>query len=68
MAGGTDALVEYAGEKFTFTWEESEHVLTRAYTKTMKDTKTRIRLERQEYPNKSIPEIIREKLNSAIRP
>lgn len=61
---GTDALVEYAGEKFEFAWEESEHVLIRAYTKNMKDGKTRIRLERQEYPNKSIPEIIREKLAS----
>jgi hypothetical protein len=59
---GIDALVEYAGEKFVFTWEESEHVLIRAYTKTMMDRKTRIRLERQEYPNKTVPEIIEEKL------
>jgi hypothetical protein len=61
---GTDASVGYAGEKFEFKWEDGEHVLIRAYTKTMKDGKTRIRLERQEYPNKSIPEIIREKLAS----
>jgi hypothetical protein len=64
---GTDALVEYTGEKFTFTWEESEHVLIRAYTKTMKDRKTRMRLERQEYPNKTLPEIIEDKLNAEIR-
>jgi hypothetical protein len=64
---GADALVEYAGEKFEFTWEESKHILIRAYTKTMKDRKTRIRLERQEYPNKTFPKIIEEKLNAEIR-
>jgi hypothetical protein len=64
---GVDALVEYAGEKFEFTWEESKHILIRAYTKTMKDRKTRIRLERQEYPNKTFPKIIEEKLNAEIR-
>jgi hypothetical protein len=64
---GTDALVEYAGERFELTWEDSEHVLIRAYTKTMRDGKTRIRLERQEYPNKTLPKIIEEKLNAEIR-
>jgi hypothetical protein len=65
---GVDASVEYSGEKFTFTWEESEHVLIRAYTKTMKDNRTRIRLERQEYPNKILPQIMEEKLNAAGLP
>jgi hypothetical protein len=64
---GADALVEYAGEKFEFTWEDSKHILIRAYTKTMKDRKTRIRLERQEYPNKTFPEIIEQKLSEEIR-
>lgn len=64
---GTDASVEFAGEKFEFTVEESERILIRAYTKTMKDGKTRIRLERQEYPNKTFPEIIEDKLNAEIR-
>jgi hypothetical protein len=64
---GTDALVEYTGDKFAFTWEQSEHILVRAYAKTMNDKKTRIRLERQEYPNKLLPEILEEKLNTEIR-
>ena len=63
---GVDALVEYTGDKFAFTWKEGERILIRAYTKTMKDRKTRIRLERQEDPNKTFPEIIEEKLNKVL--
>ncbi len=59
---GTDALTEYSGEKFCMTWETAENVLIRAYSKVMTDNKTRIRLERQEYPNSSIAEVIEEKL------
>jgi hypothetical protein len=59
---GTDALTEYSGEKFCMTWETAENVLIRAYSKVMSDNKTRIRLERQEYPNASIADVIEEKL------
>lgn len=60
---GVDSLVEYTGDKFAVTWEIGQHALIRAYTKIMKDKKTRIRLERQELPNKTFPEIMDEKLN-----
>jgi hypothetical protein len=46
------------------TWETGQHVLVRAYTKTMKDKKIRMRLEHQEYPNKTLPVAIEEKLDS----
>jgi hypothetical protein len=59
---GTDALTEYSGEKFCMTWETAENVLIRAYSKVMTDNKTRIRLERQEYPDVSIADVIEEKL------
>ncbi|CAN5418713.1 hypothetical protein BH18THE2_BH18THE2_17120 [soil metagenome] len=62
---GADSLVEYTGEKFAVTWEIGQNALVRAYTKSMKDKKSRIRLERQECPNKSFPEIMEEKLNAA---
>jgi hypothetical protein len=64
---GADSLVEYAGDKFAVTWEIGQHVLVRAYIKTMKDKKTRIRLERQEYPNKTIQAAIEEKLDAGGR-
>jgi hypothetical protein len=58
-----DGLVEYSGDKFTVTWEKGQNVLVRAYAKKMKDKRTRIRLERQEYPNKSLQLIVEGKLN-----
>ena len=61
---GTDSLVRYAGEKFEVTWEIAENVLVRVYTKDLKEKGTRIRLERQEYPNKTFAEAIEEKLNT----
>jgi hypothetical protein len=61
---GTDSLVRYAGEKFEVTWEVAENVLVRAYTKDLKEKGTRIRLERQEYPNKTFVDAIEEKLNT----
>jgi hypothetical protein len=60
---GADGLVEYTGDKFTLTWEIGQNALMRAYAKKMKDKRTRIRLERQEYPNKSLQQIVGEKLN-----
>ena len=61
---GTDSLVRYAGEKFEVTWEVAENVLVRVYTKDLKEKGTRIRLERQEYPNKTFVEAVEEKLNA----
>ena len=60
---GVDSLVEYTGEKFVITWEIGQNALVRAYTKKLRDQKTRIRFERQEYPNRTFPEIMEEKLN-----
>jgi hypothetical protein len=61
---GTDSLVRYAGEKFEVTWEVAQNVLVRVYTKDLKEKGTRIRLERQEYPNKTFLEAVEEKLNT----
>jgi hypothetical protein len=60
---GMDALTEYSGEKFAVTWENGQNALFRVYTKRMKDKRTRIRTEQQEYPNKSLLQIVEEKLN-----
>jgi hypothetical protein len=64
---GADALIEYSGEKFSVTWETAEDVLIRAYSKIMNDDKTRIRLERQEYPKATLADIIEQKLSSDRR-
>jgi hypothetical protein len=61
---GADASVEYSGEKFSVTWEIAENVLIRAYSKVMNDNRTRIRLERQEYPRTTIADAIEQKINS----
>jgi hypothetical protein len=59
---GADASIEYTGKEFSATWEVGENALIRAYSKDMKDGKTRIRLERQEYPRKIFADAIEEKL------
>ena len=59
---GNDALTEYSGEKFSVTWETAEDALVRAYSKVMNDNKTRIRLERQEYPKATLADMIEQKL------
>jgi hypothetical protein len=66
---GADCCKEYVGEEFCVTWEVGEHVLIRAYSKEMiaggnknKKMQKQVRLERQEYPNKSFEEAIEEKL------
>jgi hypothetical protein len=64
---GTDALVEYSGDKFCVTWETAENVLLRAYSKQMADNRTRIRLERQEYPRITLADVIEQKINSNHR-
>ena len=59
---GADASIEYTGEKFSFTWA-AENVLIRAYTKVMNDKRSRIRLERQEYPRTTLADAIEQKIN-----
>jgi hypothetical protein len=61
---GADASIEYTGEKFSATWGVGENALIRAYSKDIgRDGKTRIRLERQEYPGKSLADAIMDKLS-----
>jgi hypothetical protein len=62
---GLDASVEYAGERFSATWEVGEHALIRVYSKEMVEahgslTRNIVRLERQEYPNKTLQDAIQE--------
>jgi len=61
---GADASIEYTGKEFSATWEVGENALIRAYSKDMKNGKSRIRLERQEYPNKSLVDAVMDKLSS----
>jgi hypothetical protein len=63
---GVDALKTYTGEKFYVSWEVAQHALITAYSKDWKDGKRRVRIEKQEYPQKSLAEALEEKLN-AIR-
>jgi hypothetical protein len=63
---GADALKTYAGENFYVSWEVAQHALITAYSKDWKDGKRRVRIEKQEYPQKSLAEALEEKLN-AIR-
>jgi hypothetical protein len=59
---GVDSITEYTGDKFSATWEVGQNALIRAYSKDMKEQGRTIRLERQEYPNKSFADAIEEKL------
>ena len=58
---GRDASVEYTGERFCISVEKLQHVLTRIYVKDF-NGKNRIRIERQEYPKKTLIDAIEEKL------
>jgi hypothetical protein len=58
---GADSLTECSGEKFHVSWETGRNILVRAYTKIMKDKKVRIRLERQEYPRKTLQAVVEER-------
>ena len=60
---GRDALIEYTGEKFSITIEQAQRILTRVYVKDS-NGKNRIRIERQEYPKKTVAQAINEKLES----
>jgi hypothetical protein len=51
---GVDTLDEYDKEEFHVTFEEGVSDIFRIYTKRMKDKRTIVRAERQEYPNEYI--------------
>ena len=61
---GVDSVTEYTGERFSCTWEVGQNALCRAYTKDFRNGRIHIRLERQEYPRRSLAYAIEEKLNS----
>lgn len=63
---GRDALIEYKGEKFHASWEVAEHALITAYIKEWMHNKKRPRIEKQEYPKKSLAEALEEKLNGSL--
>ena len=52
--------------KFEVAWEGGQNALFRIYTKDLNGV-TRIRRERQEYPNKRFDEAINEKLPTVIK-
>ena len=60
---GADSRLQCTGEKFSITFKEGIDSLLRVYTKQKERKDTRIRIERQEYPRKSIIDAINEKLN-----
>jgi hypothetical protein len=59
---GVDSLDEYLGGKIDLEWKDAQHALIRVYTKKMKDKKSRIRLESQEYPRKSLQAAVAERI------
>lgn len=65
---GRDALIEYKGAKFHTSWEVGQHALIVAYVKEWADDKKRVRIEKQEYPRKSLAEALEEKLYGAKLP
>ena len=69
---GADSLTQFTGEKFSITFQDGRNVLLRIYSKERqqpkrrgkrRNTDTRIRIERQEYPNKSVEDAINERLD-----
>jgi hypothetical protein len=59
---GADSTITYMREKFYASWEVAHHALITAYSKDWKDGKSRVRIEKQEYPQKSLAEALEEKL------
>ena len=59
---GADSRLQCTGEKFSITVKDGRNVLFRVYTKQRERKQTRIRIEKQEYPRKSIIDAINEKL------
>jgi hypothetical protein len=64
---GRDSITTFSGDKFNISWEIAEHALVNAYCKEWKQGKTRVRIEKQEYPRKSLAEALEEKLNANCR-
>jgi hypothetical protein len=60
---GADSMLQCTGEKFSITFKDGRNVLLRVYTKQRERKDIRIRIERQEYPRKSIIDAINEKLD-----
>ena len=60
---GRDALVEYGGEKFYFTWEDRlnifhHHIYSKEYKgRSGKKKIMKVRKEVQEYPNKLLKDV-----------
>ena len=63
---GSDSPSEYTGDEFEVAWEVGQNALFRIYTKDLNGV-TKIRRERQEYPNKRFDEAISEKLPTTIK-
>ena len=63
---GHDSPDEYTGNEFEVAWEDGQNALMRIYTKDLNGV-TKIRRERQEYPNKRFDEAIDEKLPTIIK-
>jgi hypothetical protein len=61
---GADTTTTYTRKKFYASWEEAQHALITVYIKDWKDGKSRVRIEKQEYPQKSLAEALEEKLYS----
>ena len=61
---GVDSAITYIGEKFYASWGVGQHALITVYSKDWKDGKSRVRIEKQEYPQKSLAEALEEKLYS----
>jgi hypothetical protein len=60
---GADSRLQCTGEKFSITFKDGRNVLLRVYTKQREYKDTRIRIEKQEYPRKTIIDAINEKLD-----
>lgn len=60
---GVDGLVTYTGPPFFFSWGSSKNVLIVIYTKEWTKGDYRIRVEIQEFPDKSLGEALKEKLS-----
>jgi hypothetical protein len=57
---GVDCTETYTREKFYASWEVAQHALITVYSKDWKDGKSRVRIEKQEYPQKSLAEALEE--------
>jgi hypothetical protein len=60
---GADSKIEYNGEKFAIKWDLAEKTFVQIYSKEFRDNRVKIRLERQEIPNKKLLDVIEQKIN-----